>query len=146
MAAGASVSPVQPEIHLLGLSIKTFGVCLAFGFLAAGAVVARRLAEISKPVDWAYEMAFAAFVGGLVGARGYYVLAHTSELHGDTLGTLFGGSGLVWYGGLLGGAVGVLLWAWRRDFLGLTVLDGASVPLALGYALGRIGCQLSGDG
>ena len=64
----------------------------------------------------------------------------------DLLGNIFGGAGLVWYGGAIGGAIGVLLWAWRRGFLGLALLDLCAVPLALGYAIGRIGCQLSGDG
>jgi len=137
---------VQPEINLLGLSIKTFGVCFALGFAVAGAVLTRRLRELGKPVDWSYEIVFAALVGGLIGARGYFVLGHTSEFGGNPLGTAFGGTGLVWYGGVVGGAAGVLLWAWRRDFLGLAILDLTCVPLALGYAIGRIGCQVSGDG
>jgi phosphatidylglycerol---prolipoprotein diacylglyceryl transferase len=39
-----------------------------------------------------------------------------------------------------------VLWAWRRGFLGLQLLDVCAVPLALGYAIGRVGCQVSGDG
>ena len=46
----------------------------------------------------------------------------------------------------IGGAVAVLLWAWRRNFLTLQMFDVAAVPLAIGYAIGRIGCQLAGDG
>ena len=64
----------------------------------------------------------------------------------DLLGSLFGGSGLVWYGGAIGGALAVLAWAWYRDFLKLALLDLVAPALALGYAIGRIGCQLSGDG
>jgi phosphatidylglycerol:prolipoprotein diacylglycerol transferase len=52
----------------------------------------------------------------------------------------------VWIGGLLGGAIAVGLWAAWRGFLGRTLLDVCAVPIALGYAIGRIGCQLSGDG
>ena len=59
---------------------------------------------------------------------------------------MFSGEGLVWYGGAIGGAVAVLLWARYRDFLGLALLDLCAPALALGYAIGRIGCQLSGDG
>jgi phosphatidylglycerol:prolipoprotein diacylglycerol transferase len=137
---------VQPEIDILGLPIKTFGVCFALGFLAAGAILTRRLRELGKPVDWAYEMVFAALVGGLVGSRAYYLLQHTDQFRSDPLHAAFGGTGLVWYGGLIGGAVGILLWAWRRDFLSLAMLDLACMPLALGYAIGRVGCQVSGDG
>ena len=59
---------------------------------------------------------------------------------------MFGGSGLVWYGGAIGGAIGVLIWAHFRGMVNLGLLDLCSAPLALGYAIGRIGCQVSGDG
>jgi len=55
--------------EVLGISLKTFGIVFACGFLAAGAILVRRLREIGKPVDYAYEMALAALVGGLVGSR-----------------------------------------------------------------------------
>src|SRR5207302_6009198 len=88
----------------------------------------------------------AAFAGGLVGSRVYYVIQNYSLVKHDLLGSLFSGSGLVWYGGVIGGAIAVLAWAAWRGFLSLALLDLASVPLALGYAIGRIGCQISGDG
>src|SRR5437588_3964027 len=116
------------------------------GFVASGALLARRLRELGQPSDWAYEMIFAALVGGLVGARGYYIVQNYSVVKHDLLGSIFSGSGLVWYGGAIGGAIGVLLWAWRRRFPLLTLLDLCAAPLALGYAIGRIGCQVSGDG
>jgi phosphatidylglycerol---prolipoprotein diacylglyceryl transferase len=131
---------VQPTIHVFGVSIKTFGVMFALGFLAAGLVLARRLKELGKPVDWAYEMIFAGLVGGVVGAKLYYVVQH-----GDA-GSLFSGTGLVWYGGVIGGAAAVVAWARWRGMLNLQLLDIACIPLALGYAIGRIGCQVSGDG
>jgi phosphatidylglycerol:prolipoprotein diacylglycerol transferase len=137
---------VQPEIDLGPVSLKTFGIMFALAFLAAGAVIARRFKELGKPTDWAYEMIFAGLAGGLVGARVYYLAQNWGDVHHDLVGNLFSGSGLVWYGGAIGGAIAVCAWAWWRDFLSLTLLDVASVPLALGYAIGRVGCQLSGDG
>ena len=137
---------MQPEIQLGPLELKTFGLMFALGFLAAGAVIARRFEELGKPVDWAYEMTFSALLGGLVGARVYYLAQNWSDVNDDLLGNIFSGSGLVWYGGAIGGALAVFAWAWWRGFLSLVLLDVAAVPLALGYAIGRIGCQLSGDG
>jgi phosphatidylglycerol:prolipoprotein diacylglycerol transferase len=137
---------MKPEIHVLGISIKTFGVTFAFGFIACGAVVARRLRELGRPVDWAYEITFAALVGGVVGARLYYLIEKYDTVKHDLLGSLFSGSGLVWYGGAIGGAIGVVAWMiWRRVFE-LRMFDTCATALALGYAIGRIGCQVSGDG
>lgn len=137
---------MQPTIHILGISLKSFGIVFACGFIAAGAMIARRLRELGKPVDWSYELAFAALVGGLVGSRLYYVIQNYSLVKHDLLGSLFSGSGLVWYGGVIGGAIAVLGWAYWRGFLSLGLLDLAAIPLAMGYAIGRIGCQVSGDG
>ena len=137
---------MQPDIDLFGLSLKTFGLCFGLAFVVSGAIVGRRLKELGHPPDWAYEMVFAALIGGLLGARLYWILGNLDEVRGDVLGGVFGGSGLVWYGGALGGAAGVLLWARRRGMFNLELLDLCSPALAMGYAVGRIGCQISGDG
>lgn len=137
---------MQPDIHIFGITLKTFGIVFACGFIAAGAILIRRLRELGKPTDYAYEMAFAALIGGLVGSRIYFVVENYSQVKHDLIGSLFSGSGLVWYGGVIGGAIVVIAWAWWRGMLNLGLLDLASVPLAMGYAIGRIGCQLSGDG
>src|SRR5256885_14520995 len=108
---------MQPELHIGGLTIQTFGICFGAGFIAAGAVVARRMREIGRPVDWAYELIFFGLLGGLVGARLDYLFQNWSKVSHDLLGSLFSGSGLVWYGGVVGGVIGVCLWAWRRGFL-----------------------------
>jgi phosphatidylglycerol:prolipoprotein diacylglycerol transferase len=137
---------VQPEIDIGPLELKTFGICFAFGFLASGLVIARRLRELGKPSDWTYEMVFAALIGGLVGSRVDFLIQNWDEVSDDVLGNIFSGSGLVWFGGLVGGAIGVILWARWRRWLGWQMFDTAAVPLAIGYAIGRVGCQLSGDG
>jgi phosphatidylglycerol:prolipoprotein diacylglycerol transferase len=135
-----------PEIELGPLTLQTFGICFAAGFLAAGALIARRLKELRRPPDWAYEIIFAGLVGGLVGSRLDFLVQNWDQVSEDAVGNLFSGSGLVWFGGLLGGAAGVLLWARWRGWLGLELLDTAAPALAVGYAIGRVGCQLSGDG
>ena len=135
-----------PEIDIGPLTLQTFGICFALAFIGAGAVVWRRLEELGKPPDWAYEMGFAALIGGLVGSRLDFVIQNYDDVKDDLFGNIFSGAGLVWFGGLIGGAIGVFLWAWYRGFLTTALLDLASPALALGYAIGRIGCQLSGDG
>ena len=135
-----------PELDLGPVTLQTFGICFALGFLAAGALLARRLREIGKPVDWAYEIIFAGLIGGLVGSRIDYLIQNYDRVSDDLGGALFSGSGLVWFGGAIGGALGVILWASWRGFLEARMFDLAAPGLALGYAIGRVGCQLSGDG
>jgi phosphatidylglycerol:prolipoprotein diacylglycerol transferase len=135
-----------PEIHIGPLTLQTFGICFGLGFIAAGAVIHRRFGELGKPPDWAYEIAFAALLGGLVGARAYFLIDNWDSVSDDLLGNIFSGSGLTWYGGAIGGALAVIAWAAWRGILNLGLLDLASPALAIGYAIGRVGCQLSGDG
>jgi phosphatidylglycerol:prolipoprotein diacylglycerol transferase len=137
---------MQPEIDLGPITLQTFGLMFALGFVAAGVLVARRLKELGKPVDWAYEILFAAALGGIVGARLDFLIQNWDAVSDDLLGNVFSGAGLVWFGGGIGGAAGVLLWARWRGMLDLRLLDICAPGLAIGYAVGRIGCQLSGDG
>jgi phosphatidylglycerol:prolipoprotein diacylglycerol transferase len=87
-------------------------------------------------------MILAAAVGGLIGAKLWFS-AQSGEWD---LSQILSGSGLVWYGGGLGGAAAVVLYSKWRGILNLTMLDMTAPALAAGYAVGRIGCQLSGDG
>jgi phosphatidylglycerol:prolipoprotein diacylglycerol transferase len=137
------VQRVLPDFDVLGISLKTFGIFFALNFVAWGAVAARRLKELGKPEEWAYEMVLVAVVGGLVGAKLYYVIQHGAEF---SLSGIVSGSGLVWYGGLIGGVALMLIWAERRGFRNLHLCDIAGICIPLGYAIGRIGCQVSGDG
>lgn len=134
------------SIDVFGLELQTFGIFFALNFLCWAAVIARRLKELGKPVDWAYEILFVALIGGLVGARGYFLLQNWGDVKDDLFGNLFSGAGLIWYGGLIGGVVAVMIWAKWRGFVSLALVDMAAIGLPLGYAIGRIGCQVSGDG
>jgi phosphatidylglycerol:prolipoprotein diacylglycerol transferase len=134
---------VLAEFDVLGISVKTFGIFFALNFVAWGLVAARRLRELGRPEEWAYEMVLVGVAGGLIGAKLYYVIQHGAEF---SFSGLVSGSGLVWYGGLIGGIVFMLVWAEWRGFRNLHLADIAGICIPLGYAIGRIGCQVSGDG
>jgi phosphatidylglycerol---prolipoprotein diacylglyceryl transferase len=137
---------MQPELDIGPITLQTFGIMFALGFIAAGALVAKRLSELGKPADWAYEIVFAALIGGLVGARVDFIIQNWAEVADDPIGGIFSGTGLVWFGGMVGGALAVIAWARWRGMLNLELLDLVAPALAIGYAIGRIGCQVSGDG
>jgi phosphatidylglycerol---prolipoprotein diacylglyceryl transferase len=137
---------MQPELDIGPITLQTFGIMFALAFIAAGAVVGKRLIELGKPADWAYEMVFVALIGGLVGARIDFIIQNWADVSQDPVGGIFSGTGLVWFGGMVGGVVAISLWARFRGMLNLGLLDLVAPAGALGYAVGRIGCQISGDG
>ena len=137
---------MQPELTLGPITLQSFGLMMGLGFVVAGIFAQRYLKEVGRPGDWAYEMVFAALVGGIVGARLWSIVENWDEAKDDLLGSVFSGSGLVFYGGLFGGALAVLAWAKWRGVLDGKTFDLAAPGLAAAYAIGRIGCQLAGDG
>ena len=137
---------MQPEIELFGLTLYTFGMMVALAFIAAAWVAKRRLEELGKPTDWSFELVLYALVGGVLGAKLWWLAEEWQSVGEDPLAGLVSPVGLVWYGGLLGGAAAVLLWTRRRRADPRMVADLVAPALALGYAIGRIGCQLAGDG
>ncbi len=78
---------MYPELTLGPVTLQTFGICFALAFLAAGALVWKRFGELGRPVDWGYEMGFAALIGGLVGSRVYFLVQNYSEVKGDLSAT-----------------------------------------------------------
>ena len=93
-------------------------------------------------------LVIAAIACGIVGGKLYFVLFELPPYvsWAEVFGNLFSGGGLTWYGGLLlAWVVFPILTKWYKAPL-LSVLDVLSLVSPLGYALGRIGCQLAGDG
>jgi phosphatidylglycerol:prolipoprotein diacylglycerol transferase len=138
---------VHPVIFSIGpITVYSFGVMLAIAFLAAGSVTGRELGRKGLDPELASSMVLWAAVGGLVGSR---ILSLADDWRGfvnDPLGFVFTGAGFVFYGGLLGGFATVSLFIWRRGLPWLRVTDCIAPGLAAGQAIGRIGCQLAGDG
>jgi phosphatidylglycerol---prolipoprotein diacylglyceryl transferase len=137
---------VVPEIDIGPVELQTFGIMLALALVSCGLLASRRLRELGKRGDWAYEMVLAAGIGGVAGAKIDWVIQNPGQAFDGSLLEIVIGPGLVFFGGLLGGALAVCAWAYRRGFLGWQLLDLGAPAIALGYAIGRIGCQLSGDG
>ncbi|MEW6582506.1 MAG: prolipoprotein diacylglyceryl transferase family protein [Actinomycetota bacterium] len=133
---------MHPDLGSIGpLEFHTFGLMVALGLVAAGWFLSQDVRQRGLHSGLALEMMLAAGVGGLAGSRVYYIVET-----GDTGGGLLSGSGLVWYGGLIGGAAAVIaVGALRRVPVGV-IANMAAPGLAIGQCLGRIGCQLAGDG
>jgi phosphatidylglycerol---prolipoprotein diacylglyceryl transferase len=129
------------ELFSIGpLSISPFGVMLMLAFLAAYAQLAWGLKRLGAgDADDASTLMLWAGLAGIVGGKIYY-----AALYRDWR-LLFDRSGLVWYGGFVAGTLAVLYVMHRRRLPAWRTADAASLGLALGYAIGRIGCFLVGD-
>lgn len=139
---------MRPVLFEIGkLRIYSFGLMAALSLILPGLLIVRPLIR-RRGVDpaFAYELIIAAGVGGFIGARIYYVAEHWIEAQNNLAGALFGGIGFTWYGGLIGGFLGVVGWTLIRR-IPLGIIANAMAPAtAAGYAIGRVGCQLAGDG
>src|SRR6266849_6454162 len=87
-----------------------------------------------------------AGIAGLVGARLYHVLESPGEFFADPWSQLFSRYGFAWFGGFLGGFIALVIMARRLKIPLLLFLDICAPAACVGYAIGRIGCLLSGDG
>jgi prolipoprotein diacylglyceryltransferase len=87
-----------------------------------------------------------AAIAGLLGAKIFHNLENINELMADPVGALFSFSGLTFYGGLIVAAFSVLYYTSRHNIPNLVMMDAAAPALMLAYAIGRVGCHLSGDG
>jgi len=128
-----------------GEPITSFGVMMLMAFLTAGYVLRAEMRRMGEDPDKAWDMVFMAVIGGIVGAKAYYVLLNYQRLATDPLGLIFSRGGLVWYGGFLA-ATALVVWEIHRQKLPLRKMADACAPaIALAYAVGRIGCFLVGD-
>ena len=139
---------MRPVLFQIGdFKLYSFGLMAALAMIVPGLVLVRPLVKRRGVIaDFAYELIVAAGVGGFVGARIYYLIENYAAIKADFWGTAFGGIGFVWYGGLIGGFLAVVGWTLVRR-IPLDIVANAMAPaVAMGYAIGRIGCQLAGDG
>lgn len=138
---------MYPIIFQLGpLTIYSYGLMMAIAFLTGGYLTRVELTRKGFDGEIASTMVFWAVIGGLVGSRLLAILEDWNEFVADPIHGIFSGAGFVWYGGFMGGAIAVT-WAIRRNHLPwLSTADCAAPTLAIGHGIGRIGCQLAGDG
>jgi prolipoprotein diacylglyceryl transferase len=85
-------------------------------------------------------------VGGILGAKLFHNLENPAEFFADPIGALFSFSGLTFYGGLIVAAFLIIRYGRKNGINAWHLCDAAAPALMLSYGVGRLGCQLSGDG
>lgn len=134
-----------PYLHLGPLTLPTFGLMVATGLLVSAYILQADFRRRGIRAD-AFLIIGIAGLAGIAGARLYHVLESPSEFFADPWPLLISRFGFAWFGGFLGGFAALLILGRREKIPTLTFLDACSPAAAVGYAIGRIGCLLSGDG
>ncbi len=134
-----------PYLHLGPLTLPTFGLMVATGLMIASYILQADFQRRAIHSD-AFLIIGIAGLAGIVGARLYHVLESPAEFFADPWPLLISRFGFAWFGGFLGGFAALLILARREKIPTLVILDACSPAAAVGYAIGRIGCLLSGDG
>ena len=134
---------MYPTFFRIGsFEVTSFGVMVAIGALVGLWVFGRELARSGLPAS-AADAAMAGVFGGLVGAKLLWVAEHIGEEPFQNL--LFSRGGMSWFGGLAGGVGTALFVMWRLRLPIIPTLAASTPALAIGHAIGRIGCFLVGD-
>lgn len=98
------------------------------------------------PHDRIGDITIVAAVTGIAGAKIFALIEDLPTFFADPIGTFFSGSGLAIYGGYVGGTIGVLTYLKRHNITPIHLMDAIAPALMISYAVGRMGCQFSGDG
>jgi phosphatidylglycerol:prolipoprotein diacylglycerol transferase len=130
----------HPLSYTIGsFTFTGFGLAVLLAFVIAQIICQRELARRGHDPAPIGDLTFAAVIGGLVGAKVYYAF-----LTGD-ISTLISRGGFVFWGGLIGGIIAVLLVVKAKGLSVQRIADVAGIGIAAAYSIGRTGCWAVGD-
>jgi phosphatidylglycerol---prolipoprotein diacylglyceryl transferase len=133
--------------HLGPFTVHWYGVFVAFGFLIGLWNASRRGAKVGIQPEKIYDIGLWLIVGGILGGRIVHVITYwQSDYANKPIWEIFAihHGGLVYYGGLIGASLGGILYARVKKLPVWKLADVLAPSLALGYAIGRIGCLMNG--
>jgi len=130
----------HPASYTVGpLTLTGFGLAVLLAFVVAQLIGQRELVRRGYDPEPVNDMTFAAVIGGLLGAKLYYVVILRNW------SSLFARTGFVFWGGLIGGMLAVMLVVWKKKIPMLRIFDVGAPAVAAAYAVGRTGCWAVGD-
>ncbi len=125
------------------VTIYGYGFMIAVGILCALWMTARRAKKREADIDIVYSLALIALLFGFVGAKVLFCIVEFKRILADPM-EIFSGSGLVVYGGIIGGTAAVLLYCRKKRVRFLPYFDLIAPSVAVAQGFGRIGCFLAG--
>ncbi|HLH77794.1 MAG TPA: prolipoprotein diacylglyceryl transferase [Candidatus Binataceae bacterium] len=136
-----------PVLFRIGpLTVYSYGLMMALGFIAADLICTSEFKRRGLNPDQASMLVLWAALGGIAGSRLYDVIDNWPQYATHPSTIIFSGAGFVWFGGLMGGIAVSFLVVRHYGIKWLVAADSLAPGIAIGQALGRVGCLLSGDG
>ena len=138
---------IDPVIfHVGGFALTWYSLAITLALLAGILVALSEGRRKGGSKDLIFALALWAIIGGFIGARLFHVVENL-DYYGANLWTIFAlqKGGLAIWGGVIGGALAVAIYAKRRGLPLARLADGAVPALLVGQIIGRIGCIINGD-
>ncbi len=134
---------MHPFINIFSLQIPSYGIMTALAYGAGLYYCYKQQARLGLEKDKIFDLIFWIIVGAIIGGKIFFIWFNYDSFASSGLVEKVR-YGFVFYGGFLGGISAGLIWAKKYKLPVLPALDFFAVPLALGHAIGRIGCFLAG--
>jgi phosphatidylglycerol:prolipoprotein diacylglycerol transferase len=140
-----------PRLFPDGLPIRGYGLMLLLAAVSGIGLALHRARQNNLPADLIYSLAFWMFLCGIAGARLFFIIEYWDARFAP-LGfpeslrqmLMFTEGGLVVYGSLIGASLAFIVFCWKHKVPMLALADMLAPSLAIGLALGRVGCLLNG--
>ena len=142
LAVALGVFIVLLILNLCGVSISWYGVLIALGFMLALVFACKFARFRDLDSELPYDLIWWVFPFSIVGARLYYVIFEQIPFFWDAFRVWDGG--LAIYGGIIGGAIGLIICCLIKKVSIIKTMDIVAPVLLLGQGIGRIGCYMAG--
>ncbi len=137
---------MYPTLFEVGnFSVSTFGLMVALGFLAGSQIAGKLLEEKGEDPEHATTILLYTMIGGVIGSKVYFAIDHAIRTDAEFWSLFFQRAGMTFYGGLIGGALLGYVGCKIHKIPTMIVSHAAAPAMAIGQALGRVGCFLVGD-
>lgn len=131
--------------QLFGMSVHWYGICVAVGFLTSLLLLQYKRKYAGMTSDQIFDMSLIVIIGGIAGARLFYVIQFHEQFRGNFLKIFrIDQGGLVFYGGFIVAALVIFYYIRRKKLVFSRILDICAPAMAVGHAFGRIGCLIQG--
>jgi prolipoprotein diacylglyceryl transferase len=137
---------MYPELFKIGpFTVYSYGLMLGIAFIVASYILTKEYERLKLNPALATEITLLAIIFGIIGSKALDLIENWSAFIHDPL-IAFSPGGLTFYGGLILATIAIAVYIRKKKIPFLFIADATSPSLILAYGIGRIGCQLAGDG